>query len=202
MVEEECEDLQTWKERAKQLRDALDLDSYHWQGVVTRAREMFRFLQKGRLDLLGDADTDDTLFVKLPTCPNCGEKTKYVHSLHRVVCHVCNWSKELLFRDGPAEQEVIDLDKEVVHELKTWSEPFEAVSRGHKQAELRDDDRDPVFSPGHVLLLKEWKPDLEEYTGNMILARVQSVYRHESAVPEGKVLMMIKIITVTASAEK
>ena len=44
-----------------------------------------------------------------------------------------------------------------VHDLKCWPEDFAAVERGDKTHEARRDDRG--FAVGHVLRLREWRPD-------------------------------------------
>lgn len=50
------------------------------------------------------------------------------------------------------------------HYLKTWPEFFHAVKREEKKFELRKDDRD--FQVGDVVILEEWNPEKESYTGN------------------------------------
>ncbi len=50
------------------------------------------------------------------------------------------------------------------HCLKTWPEFFDAVKRKDKRFELRKDDRG--FSVGDVVILQEWNPKTESYTGN------------------------------------
>ena len=51
----------------------------------------------------------------------------------------------------------------MLHELKTWPRYFEAVIAGQKTFELRKADR--PFAPGDVLLLQEWDPSSQKYTG-------------------------------------
>lgn len=45
---------------------------------------------------------------------------------------------------------------ELIHDLKTWPEQFEAVLTGAKTHEVRRADR--PFAVGDVLKLNEWKP--------------------------------------------
>jgi Domain of unknown function (DUF3850) len=51
----------------------------------------------------------------------------------------------------------------VTHELKCWPEFFEPMLLGLKTAELRYNDRD--YKIGDVLLLREWEPHDETYSG-------------------------------------
>ena len=54
------------------------------------------------------------------------------------------------------------------HELKTWSEYFQAVLNGSKTFEVRKNDRS--FKVGDLLLLREW--DNIEYTGDTALFKI------------------------------
>lgn len=56
------------------------------------------------------------------------------------------------------------------HELKTWPEFFESVSSGRKPFEVRKNDRD--FKVGDVLILKEWDPEKELYSGRVLYKTV------------------------------
>jgi hypothetical protein len=49
------------------------------------------------------------------------------------------------------------------HELKSWPEFFEPVLLGQKTAELRYNDRD--YKVGDILVLREWEPKVDKYTG-------------------------------------
>lgn len=59
------------------------------------------------------------------------------------------------------------------HELKTWPVQWESVNDGSKRVELRKADRD--FQRMDVLVLKEWDPKTEEYTGRECRRRVTHV---------------------------
>jgi len=50
-----------------------------------------------------------------------------------------------------------------VHELRCWPEFFAPLLSGEKTAELRYNDRD--YQVGDILLLREWEPKGEVYTG-------------------------------------
>lgn len=50
-----------------------------------------------------------------------------------------------------------------IHALKTWSEQFQAIWDEVKHFEIRKDDRD--FHTGDILILQEWNPKTETYTG-------------------------------------
>lgn len=51
----------------------------------------------------------------------------------------------------------------MIHELKTCSKYFNEVFMGHKTFEIRNNDRG--FRKGDTLILKEWNPTTEQYTG-------------------------------------
>ena len=58
----------------------------------------------------------------------------------------------------------------MIHELKTWPEPFEAMVSGAKNYEIRKNDR--PFALGDMLWLREWDPETQEYTGHSIHRRI------------------------------
>lgn len=59
------------------------------------------------------------------------------------------------------------------HRLKSWPEFFEAVVAGFKNFEVRINDRD--FKAGDWLVLEEWNPEEEKYTGRMVTVGVTYV---------------------------
>ena len=56
------------------------------------------------------------------------------------------------------------------HALKTWPEPFAAVLSGNKVHEIRKADR--PFAVGDVLVLQEWDPETQDYTGDALSVKV------------------------------
>jgi len=51
------------------------------------------------------------------------------------------------------------------HELKTWPQYFAAVRSGKKRFEIRRNDRD--FAVGDILVLREFDPEGDTYTGQV-----------------------------------
>jgi len=78
-----------------------------------------------------------------------------------------------------------------VHTLKTWPEPFEAIKAGVKTFEFRRDDG-RNFQPGDTLILDEWRPDKQKFTGDSVTVRVGFVVRGpDFGVPDGYVVMAL-----------
>lgn len=79
----------------------------------------------------------------------------------------------------------------MIHELKTWNEYFEAVFMGHKTFEVRKADR--PFAKGDTLILKEWNPKTEQYTGREMARGVSYVLEGgQFGVEKGFVVMAIQ----------
>lgn len=57
-----------------------------------------------------------------------------------------------------------------VHELKLWPEFYAPLQSGDKRFELRKDDRG--FRAGDELVLREWDPRSEKYTGRELQGTV------------------------------
>ncbi|WP_330896218.1 ASCH/PUA domain-containing protein [Brevibacillus brevis] len=79
-----------------------------------------------------------------------------------------------------------------VHELKTWPEYFEAVMYGTKKAEIRKNDRG--YKVGDTLLLREWDPEEEEYTGRIVRRVITHVLADEQFLQPGKVMLSMALI--------
>lgn len=61
------------------------------------------------------------------------------------------------------------------HELKTWPTYFNAVMNGIKPFEVRKFDR--AFKIGDVLLLREYNPNDETYTGAVCTRRIDYILK-------------------------
>lgn len=75
-----------------------------------------------------------------------------------------------------------------IHALKTWPEPFAGAVSGAKRHEWRRDDRG--FELGDTLVLQEWNPATEKYTGEMKAFEVTWITR-DFGVPVGWCCMTI-----------
>lgn len=77
-----------------------------------------------------------------------------------------------------------------VHCLKTWPEFYWEVIAGNKTFEIRKDDRD--FKEGDMLILQEFDPEEQKYTGEMKSFLVSHLMRNGKLFPaEGYVIMSI-----------
>lgn len=63
----------------------------------------------------------------------------------------------------------------MIHELKTHSEYFKAILTGDKTFELRKDDRN--FQRGDELLLKEYNPLTNTFSGKFLHRRIKYILR-------------------------
>lgn len=74
------------------------------------------------------------------------------------------------------------------HELKTWPQFFEAAQSGEKNFEVRLNDRD--FQRGDLLLLREWCPRRESFTGREATRKVTYILNGgQFGVEEGYCVM-------------
>lgn len=62
---------------------------------------------------------------------------------------------------------------------RIWPQYFELVSSGKKKFELRVADFE--VDEGDTLVLQEWDPDTEQYTGRAIEKKVDLVFRFHSS---------------------
>jgi ASC-1-like (ASCH) protein len=78
----------------------------------------------------------------------------------------------------------------MTHELKCWPEYFGAVWCGKKNFEVRKNDRG--YRVGDELILREWNPNIESYTGRMLRMEVTYILDDPAFVKEGYVIMGIQ----------
>lgn len=79
-----------------------------------------------------------------------------------------------------------------VHNLKTWTPYFKDIKNGIKQFEVRKNDRD--FEVGDTLILEDFNPITEKYTGNWIPELITYKLDDIRFVKEGYVILGIKVI--------
>lgn len=82
-----------------------------------------------------------------------------------------------------------------IHELKVWKQFYPDVASKLKQFEIRQNDRN--FKPGDTMILQEWDPELEKYTGNRCDASVDYVLYHEDfpqGIQKGYCVMSITVM--------
>lgn len=80
------------------------------------------------------------------------------------------------------------------HELKTWPGPFSDVSSGRKTYEVRKEDRN--YEVGDVLVLREWQPVGQFFTGRA----VKMVVVHKTGggawgLPAGLCVLGVRVLT-------
>jgi len=64
------------------------------------------------------------------------------------------------------------------HVLKTWPDYFQRILEGRKTAEWRKNDRN--FCHGDYLVLQEYKPKEDIYTGRVLVAEITDIVQAES----------------------
>lgn len=77
----------------------------------------------------------------------------------------------------------------MVHELKIHPEYYKDVLLGLKKVEIRYNDRD--FKEGDTLVLNEWNPETEKYTGCQVKRKVSNVYKNLPGVLSNYVVLQI-----------
>lgn len=170
---------------ARQIQNDLD-NLVHWQkkgGLATKERyEMWRNQasmykkQHGKdTNLIGLLAAQSIKRAKFkPDGCTCVDEPgdEYYCSVHgggerdQCDCSQINWVK------GPHHQTACPMWKRPPpeHHLKTWPRYFEEIATGNKTFDLREDDRE--FSEGDLLILEEWDPETELYSGRVIKMKV------------------------------
>jgi hypothetical protein len=78
------------------------------------------------------------------------------------------------------------------HELKTWPKQFSATLSGFKKHEVRVNDRN--YQEGDELLLREWNPDTQRYTGRHVLATISYMTKGGTfGLPENLCVMSVMV---------
>jgi hypothetical protein len=80
------------------------------------------------------------------------------------------------------------------HELKCWPVYFGILLSGVKTFEVRK-GTDRTYYPCDELLLKEWDPEEEGYTGRGLLMRVTYVMNGQPFLPDDVWVMSVEKIT-------
>ena len=81
------------------------------------------------------------------------------------------------------------------HILKTHPEYFQAIAQGLKTFDIRKNDRN--FNPLDELILKEYNPATEQFTGAFVTVRVMYImYGGQFGLEKGFVAMGIKLVTI------
>jgi hypothetical protein len=84
-------------------------------------------------------------------------------------------------------------DTRMERDLKVWPEFFEKLKSGAKTFELRKNDRG--YEVGDTLLLREWNPLMECYTGEALRRRVTYIFRGPGfGIEEGYAVLALKEI--------
>lgn len=82
----------------------------------------------------------------------------------------------------------------IEHELKCWPEYFRQTLAGNKTFEYRKNDRE--FQFGDTLLLKEYDPVNDIYTGRYMRLLVTAIYFGLPELPKGYCIMQTKLLDV------
>jgi len=76
------------------------------------------------------------------------------------------------------------------HELKTWPAYYDDIILRGKNFEIRYNDRG--YQEGDLLLLREYNPDTEEYTGRTMMKKVVHICDNPKWCKEGYVVMALE----------
>lgn len=87
----------------------------------------------------------------------------------------------------------------MIHELKCHPIPFRDVVKGLKSYEIRVNDRG--FTVGDSMLLREWDPLEEKYTGSELAADVVHMIEGSYGLPPGLCVMGISVMDIHDEAE-
>ena len=94
----------------------------------------------------------------------------------------------------------MDFTLPTVHFLKTHPHPFNAIWTGLKLFEWRKNDRG--YKVGDHLVLQEYNPDTQAYTGYEIECEVIYLLEWGFGIPEGYCIMSINVLDWDEPSEK
>lgn len=79
------------------------------------------------------------------------------------------------------------------HELKTWTEYFEALISGKKTFEVRKNDRN--FQEGDLLILKDWNKLTDKYSGRQTAFTISYILEGgQFGIEDGFCVLGLKVI--------
>ncbi|KKM70774.1 hypothetical protein LCGC14_1437410 [marine sediment metagenome] len=78
------------------------------------------------------------------------------------------------------------------HELKSWPEYFNKILDGTKPFEYRINDRG--FNDGDILILKEWIPLDNEYTGRRIRLLIKNIWEVIPGLPTNYCIITFRFL--------
>lgn len=114
------------------------------------------------------------------------------HQVMNLVREVRRLTAELARARGEGFSEARSAATVKEHKLKTWPEHFENLMAGRKTFELRKADRD--FEVGDALLLEEWDPKTERYSGRRLRYGVWHILRGPVfGLEDGYVIMSLGV---------
>jgi hypothetical protein len=85
------------------------------------------------------------------------------------------------------------------HEIKSWPESFEPIRAQDKTFEIRENDRG--YQTGDYLLMYEWNPETEQYTGRTIMALIGYVALGKWGLPVNLCAMQITVLHCAESLQ-
>jgi len=94
-----------------------------------------------------------------------------------------------------SDNDLLESCVEIDHVLKTWPDMYREIEAGEKLHDFRRNDRS--FRRGQHLLLREFDPDTQHYSGRVAVVRIGSIsYGPEWGIPEGFAAFTIRRLRV------
>jgi hypothetical protein len=78
----------------------------------------------------------------------------------------------------------------IVHDLKCWPIPFDAIMSGEKTFEWRKNDRD--YRVGDILILHKYNPELDQYMGPVTKRKITHILKEGFGIPEGYAVLSLE----------